>query len=69
MTNVKHILKYQFRNTFPNMCESVIEWEHTLIPDMVKMRCIMLRPGHHKSTVLIKKCLHIFMNGRPAHAT
>ena len=28
-----------------------------------------MRPGTHKPTVLIKKCLHIYLNGRPTQAT
>ena len=35
MQNVKSILKSQFRNTFPNMPESVVEWSNTFYPDMI----------------------------------
>lgn len=51
------------------MVESVVEWEHEFYPDMIKMRCVMLRPGSEKATLLVKKYLHVFLNGRPAAAT
>lgn len=69
MDNVQKVLRLQYRNTYPNMNESVIEWEKEFYPDMIKIRCIMLRPGNFKNTLLVKKCLHIFLNGRPAAAT
>jgi hypothetical protein len=51
------------------MQESIVEWYHVFYPDVISIRCIMVRPGTFKSTLLIKKCLHIFLNGRPASAT
>ena len=64
--HVISILKNQFRNSYPNMKESMVEWEHSFYPDTISIRCIQSRPGNHKHALLIKKCLHIFLNGRPA---
>lgn len=68
-TNVETIIKHQFRNSFPNMAESMVSWEHTFIPDLISMKCVMVRPGEHKQTYLIKKCLHTILNGRFGQAT
>ena len=51
------------------MADSVTEWEHVFYPDQISIRCIQVRPGSHKHVMLIKKCLHVFLNGRPAAAT
>lgn len=51
------------------MPESVIFWEHTFFQGVISAECTMVRPGNHKVTLLVKKQLLIFVNGRPAAGT
>ena len=51
------------------MPESVIYFKHVFYPGIIEARAMMLRPGNDKSTLLVKKCLHVYLNGRPCNAT
>lgn len=53
------------------MSECLVEFENSFLPELVTMKGILVRPGNGdgKSTLLIRKCIHLFLNGRLANTT
>lgn len=68
--NIKSLVKIHYKDSYPNMDKHILYWEHGFFSGLIKARCTMTKPCQEgRQADLIRKCLHLFMNGRRAHGT